>query len=232
MKRSRMFRFVAETWNPLVGCEFRCVYCWARRMAKRLRHKCNRCYYFVPHVHFERLRTRFKSRGVVFVCDMADIFSPSFQPMDIRPVLFKMAMNKKVTFLIETKNPSRYFEFLEELPRNVIISTTIETNRVYPKTVSRAPSTLERFKAFLGIPWERKHVSIEPIMDFDMSALTTMMARIEPETVSVGYDNYGVLRRLGIPQPEKKKYQRLVEELKSFTKVEDKTFGDGGGEHG
>lgn len=226
-RKSRMFGFVTRTWNPRVGCDFNCVYCWARRMARRMKHRCSKCYTFTPHVHPERLRTKFKPGELVFVCDMADIFTPSFQPMDIRPVLSKISMNRKTTFFIETKNPKRYMDFLDIMPGNVIISTTIETNRVYPETVSKAPSTRERFKAFASTPWDRKHVSIEPVMDFDLHELTSMMARIEPEMVSIGYDNYGVLKKLGIPEPPPEKYVKLREELESFTRVEDKTFGGG-----
>jgi DNA repair photolyase len=32
-----MFPDVSETWNPITGCRFGCVYCWARRLAETVR---------------------------------------------------------------------------------------------------------------------------------------------------------------------------------------------------
>jgi DNA repair photolyase len=215
-----------ETWNPVVGCNHNCLYCWARRQAKRLKHKCGKCYSFEPHLHEERLKRRFRSGSIVFVSSIADLFG-KWVPSDwIIKVLEVAELNSQATFFFETKNPSRYWQFLGRFPSNVILSTTIETNRTdYTELISKAPSTLDRYLAFVGIPSEqfKKHVSIEPIMDFDLTVMTYMMRQIHPWKVSMGYDNYGVLKRCRVPEPNKTQYEALKEKLKTFTDVEDKT---------
>jgi hypothetical protein len=158
---------------------------------------------------------------------MADLFGAWVPDEWIMKIIKVVELNPQATFFFETKNPSRYWEFLGRFPSNVVLSTTIETNRTdYAELVSKAPSTLDRYLAFVGIPSDkfRKHVSIEPIMDFDLTVMTYMMRQIHPWKVSIGYDNYGILKKCGIPQPDKTKYEALKAKLKIFTEVEDKTF--------
>jgi len=232
MGRKRMFGFVDGRCNVLVGCYHDCVYCWARIWAKRLRRICEKCYRFVPHLHAERMydeRGRFRrtpARSIVFVCDMSDMFGIWVSPDVIRRILDFIRCNPQTTFFLETKNPLRMRHFEDEIPRNTIISTTIETDRYPKKGVSKAPSPKERFKAFLLIDHPHKHVSIEPVIDFNLDVLLGWMKEIQPEMVSMGYDNYGVLKKHGIPEPSKEKYFKLKAKLNEFTRVEDKTFGD------
>jgi DNA repair photolyase len=221
-----MFDFVVETWNPVVGCEHNCVYCWARRQAKRLKHRCSKCYSFEPHLHEERLNRQFKENSLVFVADIADLFGKWVPDEWIVKVLEVVELNPWATFFFETKNPSRYWEFLGRFRDNVVLSITIETNRTdYTELISKAPSTLDRYIAFAEIPSEqfKKHVSVEPIMDFDLTVMTYMMRQIHPWKVSMGYDNYGILKRCGIPEPDGFKYNALKTKLATFTDVEDKT---------
>jgi len=55
LSRSRI-DYLTHVWNPAVGCEAGCPYCWARRRwAPRMARVCPLCAEFVPHVHPERL---------------------------------------------------------------------------------------------------------------------------------------------------------------------------------
>lgn len=227
-----MFRFVGGRINPVVGCRYGCVYCWARRLVRRFKRLCERCYEFTPHTHMERLYTpkrgvfrRMPPDSVVFVCDLADLFGSWVSPSVIVKVLDFVRFNPQTVFFLETKNPSGMRCFMDEVPENTIVSVTIETNRYPEDGVSKAPPPEDRFKEFRRIDHPRKHVSIEPIIDFDMEVLLEWMRDIQPEMVSIGYDNYGILRRCGIPEPSREKYFRFKAELSKFTRVEDKTFG-------
>jgi len=213
-----MFAFIRKTWNPISGCRHDCCYCWARRVARRLKRVCSRCYNFVPHLHEERLN-RFPRSGVVFVSDMGDMWGSWVPDEWIKRVLeaIKPYWEKPdLVWFFETKNPARYLDFADMIPPNSILSTTIETNRDY--RVSKAPSIRERYSAMVSSELEMfaKHVSIEPIMDFDVKKLYRMIWDIRPKMVSIGYDNYNC----GLPEPEPAKVKQLIDKLKRITVVE------------
>jgi len=222
---TRMYKFVRRTWNPLVGCGFNCIYCWARRMAKR--QKCELCRSFKPHAHRERLDVSLLPKsGVVFVCDMGDISCHHIQ--DIREVLRfieSFQQNHETVFFLETKNPSIYSACMEMTrldPGKTILSATIETNRnQIAAEFSKAPMPEYRYNDMRMLDWPRKHVSVEPIMDFDLDVMFKWIAGIEPEMVSIGYDNYG--NRL--PEPPLEKTMKLIQMLEdSGIMVERKTL--------
>lgn len=221
---TRMYKFVKRTWNPFVGCEFNCSYCWARRMARRL--KCELCRSFTPHVHEERLNPRaLPKSGIVFVGDMGDV---ACQPEGIRKVLKfveEFQRRHETVFFFETKSPYYYVLVFPELasldPRKTIYSTTIETNRSITRIYSEAPDPERRYLAMKMLDQPRKHISIEPIMDFDLDIVFRWITDIEPEIVSIGYDNYGN----DLPEPSLEKTLRLIEVLEaSGIKVERKTL--------
>ena len=102
--------------------------------------------------------------------------------------------------------------FLEFMPPDFILGTTMETDRDYE--ISDAPTPEARMMAMYSLPMP-KMVSIEPIMDFDLVTLIAWVACIKPEFVSVGADSKG--HKLHEPPPDK--VQRLIEELQGFTTV-------------
>jgi len=234
ISKTRMFGFVKYTCNPIVGCYHECIYCWARRQAKRLKRLCDKCYKFIPHYHMERIYKDQEQRifkktpanAIVFLCDMSDIFGWWVSHVRLMEILDFIKHNPQTTFFLETKNPSKILQYRGDIPKNVILSTTIETDH-YPKEgISKAPPPEERVKIFWQLRHPHKHVSIEPIIDFDLNTLVEWIKDIEPEMVSIGYDNYGILKKHGIPEPSKEKYLKLKSELSKFTHVEDKTFRD------
>jgi len=224
MRKSRMFylnkRKPIKRWNPGRGCTHRCYggRCWASLFSKRLKFDFSK-----PELIESRLNQRF-GNTVVFVWSLGDMFCSGVPDEWIRRVIEAMKLSPRATFFLETKNPVRYLHFPElfELG-NVILSTTIETNRDY--RVSLAPSVRERYDAMMGIrrKWmfsnPRIHISIEPILDFDLDVLVGWMRRIEPWMVSVGYDNYNAK----LPEPPLEKTLALIERLEQFTRVERKT---------
>jgi protein gp37 len=188
-------------------------------MANRLRRTERYKDGFKPRFNEEELYRKFKPGIKVFVSSMGDLFG-EWVPSEwvIKVIKFLVKGNPETTFFFETKNPGRYFEFIEIFPENVILSSTIESNRDYP--VSRAPSVKQRYEAMKNLPWSKKHISIEPIMDFDESEFLRWIREINPMIVSVGYDNY----HNNLPEPSLGKTLRLIGKLEEFTKVERKTI--------
>lgn len=228
MKKSRMFHLdkpkPIKTWNPYHGCRYACYKgnCWAAQMAKRLQAAGVKSYRdgFKPTLVPKELRKRF-GYVVVFVVSMGDLFGMWVPDNWIYEVIKAMRNSPNATFFLETKNPIRYFchiRMLKESAPNTILSTTIETNRYY--NVSEAPTPLERYVAMRNLDWPHKHVSIEPIMDFDPEVLVGWIREINPQIVSVGYDNY----KCYLPEPTLGKTMELIKKLEKFTKVERKVL--------
>ena len=214
-----------HTWNPLVGCRHECVYCYARRVAKRQKHRCIDCYNFVPHEHPERLGKRFPKGSQVFVCSMGDIV---FASVEYRKKVYEaIERQPEVTFLLQTKNPVDSFfwdtyNYDIDLPKNAIYGITLETNRKYSQGISDAPDPASRVMgiSYLSYMGYKTYVTVEPIMEFDMNTMKTMIDVIKPEFVYVGYDNH----KSNLPEPGVEQTLELIEELEKFTEVRKKTI--------
>lgn len=209
---TRMFPHIKETWNPVVGCVHDCIYCWSRRLAKRQKHRCKLCYEFKPHLHKERLGKKWRKPKTIFVVDMGDLFCKDIPSKWILEVLDNIAANPHCKFLLLTKNPGRYFEFIDHFSNNIVLGTTIETNRGHLiEKVSKAPKTAIRYMDMSELPWDQKFIAIEPIMDFDLDVLLGWITEINPILVSIGYDNY----KNYLNEPPKSKTLELINQIKN-----------------
>lgn len=214
-----MFGQVTDTWNPVIGCRHSCVYCWARDLAfGRLKHLERYRLGFEPQLIKSDLKRTFKE-GLIFTSSMGDLWGDWVPAKWINAVLAAIRKSPGATFLFCTKNPRRYHEFLELMPENVILGTTLESNHWVPH-LSQAPPMHERWLAMWEIPGRRKMVSVEPILRFDLNIFPTMLRDIAPETVYVGYDNHGK----HLPEPSLAKTKILIQALEPFTEVRQKTL--------
>jgi len=140
----------------------------------------------------------------------------------IRSILRRCRLTPKEIWFFETKNPAGYVWFIDEFPENTVLSATIETNKTYPEEIRGSAPTQEiRFESLYKISKQYNfpiHISIEPIMDFDMDILVSWMKQLKPVKVAVGYDS--LHNRL--PEPSLSKTLRLIEGLEKFTEVERK----------
>jgi len=211
---SRMFGVVTKTWNPISGCTHDCVYCWARKLALN-RLKRTRRYRdgFIPKLNVEEFRRKFKS-GFIFVSDMGDAFNRDVKDEWIVRVLEHISRFPKATFLLLTKNPERYVDFIDIMPQNVMLGSTIETDsdELYLKyKISKAPLPSRRLNAMQTLNWKYKFISIEPILDFTGN-FAKSIADIKPVMVYVGYDNYWNK----LPEPSLNKTLKLIAELRGY----------------
>lgn len=219
---SRMYGDSIQQINPLVGCEFDCRYCAFKRFMTRGMGKgktCSDCKTFTPHTHMERLVTRpKKTQGNEFisVCLNGDISFASGHVID--DIISYCQEWSDRTFLIQSKDPARFLDF--EFPDNVILGTTIETDddELYAaEGISKAPSIRVRVEAMEQITSNRKMVTIEPILEFDMARLLWMLIRINPDIVYIGYDSKPALNRLY--EPAISKVMELADSLRTSTDV-------------
>ena len=202
----------AETWNPFKGCGFDCAYCIPsfQRQAKRLKHKCQNCYKYQPHQHPERL-DKIPNSKIVFVCGNGDL---CFCPPDYtRKILAAIATHSRPdqVFYLQSKRPAYFRQFLP-LPSNIILVTTLETNRDDGyETVSKAPVPSVRFGQFMSLLHERKVVTIEPILQFDVPIFIQWIVEIKPEYIWIGWNSRP--KSVQLTEPSREKFIEFIGEL-------------------
>ena len=222
-----------KTWNPFKGCLFDCVYCVPtfQRQAKRQKHICKRCYRYEPHFHSDRLKS-IPSAETIFVAGNGDIsFAKTENIMKIIDAI--KDHNKRCSYKMyyfQSKDPSTFDRFKNELPDNSILLTTLETDidkysdgSVYGD-YSKAPSPSKRIKMFKDIDYPKKVITIEPIMEFS-SNFYGEIASLNPMYVWLGFNSKP--KSVKIPEPTEDETQELVNALLyNGIKVRGKTLRD------
>ncbi len=196
-----------RTWNPFSGCNFRCTYCWARKLAEgRLKHIYKD---FSPTTWPGRCSPHFKPGEFVFVSSMGDI---AFAPQIVWDTVLDRARRYPETkFLLQSKAPRIFISHTwPGFPDNVYLGTTLESNRC--SNTTSAPCPCFRYEDMIDLAVPHLLVSIEPIMDFDVAPFLDWFKMIKPEIVFIGADNY----RHNLPEPSWEKVQALLAALRGF----------------
>jgi len=248
-RKSRMFSAVKRTWNPIVihPCPHQCVYCWTRYVVRRYGLRLYLESGGKPILVEKRLRSRFSPGDFVFFCDMCDAFADEVPDEYLLRCFEAMKRFPSTTFLLLTKNPFRFVKLLERFGAqifspNMVFGTTIEAldDSLYSAyRISRALPPSLRLQ-WLGIfvdkmveeaGWRPKtFISVEPILLYwvptEIEVFADILARsIKPIYIYVGYDNYGITKKLRIPEPRLETTMRLIEELrKGGLRVIEKTL--------
>ncbi|MDD3491932.1 MAG: hypothetical protein PHZ19_00350 [Candidatus Thermoplasmatota archaeon] len=210
-----MYGWVTHTWAPLAGeCPHRCSYCWVRR--GRLRNSPK--YQGRPRLDPKAMNDNLGHDRVVFVAHTNDLFADGIDGYLIELILRKVSQHVN-TYCFQTKNPVRYKEFANKLPKRLILGTTLETNRPIS---DGAPFPEERAAAMVAIksaiPHAKIFVTIEPVIDFDLREFVEMIRTVGPDFVAVGADS----QECGLPEPDRFKLFELLAELEKFTEIRQK----------
>jgi hypothetical protein len=176
-------------------------------------HLCQDCYRYEPHCHEDRL-DKIPSAAVVFVCGNADISfcDPDFTRKIIERIVQHNIRCPEKTYFFQSKSPSCFEPFLREFPANVILLTTLETNRDQDyAAISKAPLPSERYRQFKALDYPRKVVTIEPVMDFDLPLFAGWIEDLRTEYVWLGVNSKP--QSVILPEPSPQKLQQFVERL-------------------
>ncbi len=214
----------AYTWNPVAGeCPHGCIYCYVPgKVAPWLERMGNDKYYGEPRLVESELKVRLvvPNGYVIFVQSCGDLFAYGVDDLIIGRVLNRIREFPNTTFLLQTKNPERFFDF--NIPQNCILGTTLESNRNH--MLSKAPTPAERYHVFrilnatrdiAGNKIYRLMLSLEPILDFDLPFFAEWIRCVEPEFVSVGADS----GNSHLPEPSSEKLKKLLSQLNLITEV-------------
>lgn len=198
-----MYEWVTGTWNPLAGeCPHRCIYCSTKSLRwLAIREK----YSGALHLNEKAMSKNLGRGNTWFVCAQNDLFAMEVLDTFVGKILEYCRGFRQNTYVFQTKNPANYLQWLSLMPPNYIIGCTIETNRNIPK-ISKAPRPAERARAMNCLTGQRRFLTLEPIMDFDVDILADWIRRIRPEFVNVGADSH----KSGLLEPSAIKIRDLI----------------------
>lgn len=207
--KGNMYEFVTHTWNILKGkCNHDCCYCFMKRWGS------------LNPLHFDNseLKTDLGSGNFIFVGSSTDDFAEGVPSEWIIKMLDHCDKHDN-NYLFQSKNPARILEFIAHpVFRKAVVCTTIESNRFFPEVMMNSPRIETRVQAMSelaakGIP---TYVTCEPLLEFELPALVSMLKACHPLQVNVGRNSR---REIQLPEPSANEVQALLSELGTFTKV-------------
>ena len=205
-QKGNMYGFVTHTYNPIKGlCSHDCKYCYMKRFGN-----------LKPIRIVESELGDLGFQNFIFVGSSIDMFAEDVPEEWIEKVLINCDSYAFNSYLFQTKNPKRFLKFVEMMPEDTTIGTTLESNKDY--NISKAPIIEERVRAIEKISKDWLFpimITIEPILDFDFLEFVALIKRCKPKWVNVGADSQGH----NLPEPNKQKILDLINELRKFTEV-------------
>jgi DNA repair photolyase len=209
--KGNMYSFITHTVNFCKGeCFHDCTYCYCKRWGKQK----------LCRLDEKEFKTDLGSGNYIFVGSSCDMFNREI-PREWITKILKHCDSFDNRYLFQSKNPERFLEFAGIFPKKTVLCTTIETNRFIPYVMNKSPKPEIR-SFYMGhdlLAGYDKYVTVEPVMDFDLSAMVKVILGCDPVQINIGADTgYN-----NLPEPEPQKIVELISELKKFTVVHEKT---------
>jgi len=204
---SNMYQgWISHTHSHLGGeCPHRCYYCYVQRNPRGVSGR----YQGEIRLIRQELEVNYGAGRTIFIEHMNDMFAEGIKEEWIMDI-FAHCNQYKNTYVFQTKNPDRAYQFINCFPENFLIGTTIETNRDVKE--SKAPEPVLRYlgiKKFKGVA--DTFITIEPIMDFDLHPLTNWIMDIQPLFVNIGADS----KNTGLVEASAEKIRNLIRILQN-----------------
>ena len=215
-----MYGFITHTWNPIKGrCYHQCSHCYMNKLQPQ-NHQC------APVLAEYEFNRDLNEGEKIFVGSGIDVFAQDIPDEWIMRVLDHCAVfndrrvgQKKIVYLFQSKNPSRFLKYLDHrVFKHAIIGTTIETNRYYPEIMVNSPRIEDRADAMKIIAEKGFYTMItaEPLLAFDKTELVEIIRQCKPRFVNIGRESK---RKVWVPEPTSTQVKELVAELREITKV-------------
>ena len=218
--KGNMYGFITHTWNPIKGrCYHQCSYCYMNNLLTP-KYQCS------PVLVEYEFNKDLNEGARIFVGSSIDMFANDVPDKWILRVLDhcagfndQRAGQKKIVFLFQSKNPSRFLKFLDHrVFKHSIIGTTIETNRYYPEIMVNSPTIEDRANAMKEIAEKGFYTMItaEPLLAFDKTDFVKIIRQCDPRFINIGRNSE---RKNSLPEPTSTQVKELVAELREITKV-------------
>lgn len=197
-----------KKWKPLeYQCPLRCTYCPEEGEEHSEKPRLRGDWRNIPH-HF-----------AIWVSGDTDLFCEEVPNDLINSIMRAASEHPDKCFIFCTKNPGRYFDFIDKFPPWTILATTVESDIDY--NCSRAPppmvrlEELRKLRLALGDFSRTKTVaiSIQPIMTFTDNFVGAIR-RVMPDQVGIGRE---VTNLLNFPEPPFQDVIDLARALSRFT---------------
>lgn len=213
-KNGNMYDFIDYTYNPIKGlCQHKCSYCYAATIIHRFKQD--------PTLRLseKELQSLFEGNRHIFVGSSIDMFAADIPPEWIERTLDQIAQYPHNGYLLQTKNPNRYHEFISHPvfangAKNIVFCTTIESDINYPY-ISKAPTISERIDAMIKLSdlGYKTMLTVEPIMKFSSPEMfATLLASIRPKLVNIGANTS---RTVKLPEPTADEVAELIKLLQN-----------------
>ncbi len=218
-----MYKWIDYTWNPVAGkCPHNCSYCYVKKAPFSWSQK----YKGKQRIHKKALNTKELEQitdSLIFVCSANDFGACNEEIKKQVLERIKQTQQQKLnnqqknTYLFQSKNPQglkQVFDYLEK--NNVIVGTTIETNKqTILDKIQDTVTVNQRIKTLNELDG-KKTVTLEPILEFDLNTLVKKIKQIKDlEWITVGADS----KNNDLNEPNKQKTQQLIKQLKRVTEV-------------
>jgi len=165
----------------------------------------------------KEMRTSLGQGNFIFLGSATDMWSEAV-PSEwiVRALEYCKKFNNQYFF--QSKSPARFEEFLDRLPPQSILCTTVETNREH--RFSEAPSTIDRLETMLKLRKDGHsyplHITIEPVMDFDVEEFARWIEAIRPEQVNIGANTNNDVQ---LPEPSRDKLMEFADTIAPYTDI-------------
>lgn len=210
-QKGNMYPWVTHMWNCVLGaCPNECPYCYVKTG------------HWTQNNPMYRGKQRFNTRDddidlgtdkIIFVAHTNDLFTASSDI--IIHVLKKCIQHNGNTYVFQTKNPQRAYEFSYLIPDKSIIGTTVETD-YYPLAFHcAAPPLLDRIA---GIERLKKYgaklqgfktfITIEPIIKFS-PYFAHAIIKAAPDFINIGADS----KKCKLDEPSARDIKILIEKI-------------------
>lgn len=200
--RGDMYAFINATWNPIKGkCLHDCQFCYMKRFPQN-----------PIHLDVKELKVNLGESNLIFVGSGTDLFAMNV-PAKWLCLVFQHMNRFNNQYFLQSKNVLRMAYYRDEVPNDTIFCTTIESNRNH-SCMGAAPPIEDRVKGmmFLKSMFRKIMITIEPVLDFDISPLSRILIDLNPIQINIGADS----KRHNLPEPKPGKLERLFKNLTEY----------------